>query len=263
MKKLILTIALILAICTSLFSQNNTEDVVYLKNGSIIRGAIVEWRPDSIMKVEIAGGSQLVFNASEVKYYAREKKKIKEKENFKIKDSIVEREIIRPKTEIAFNRGFRFGLEGGSIIGSGDNQNKNPLSIHTQCMYHFLPATSAGLGIGFEFFSTTQAPLYIDLRQYLNQRFYAPYLFVQSGWLIPIGPTHYDLTGYKTKAKPGYMVNPGIGFLLPLSEKTDISISISYRYQQIKYSMADYYKPNYERIEKMNRLNLKIGFSLH
>jgi hypothetical protein len=251
------TLALILVISASLpmFSQKNMEDVIHLKNGSEIHGTIVEWKPDSIMKVEIAGGSLFVFKASEIQFYARiEKKK---------KDIVPDAEIKKPKTEIVFNRGIRFNLEGGWIIGSGDNQNKNPFSIHTQCMYHLLPTTSAGLGIGFEFFSTTRAPLYADVRQYLNKRYYAPYIFFQSGWLIPIGPSHYDITGYQTKSKPGYMVNPGFGFLLPLGEKCDVTFSISYRYQKIIYAIDDYYKPNYERIEKMNRLNLKIGFSFH
>jgi hypothetical protein len=48
------------------------EDVIYLKDGSIIRGVILEEVPGETYKIEIAGGSVLVFEADEVKKIVRE-----------------------------------------------------------------------------------------------------------------------------------------------------------------------------------------------
>lgn len=49
-----------------LLAQTTTQDVVYLKNGSIIRGEVVEYQAEGKIKIEIAGGSLLVYDSSEV-----------------------------------------------------------------------------------------------------------------------------------------------------------------------------------------------------
>ena len=72
MKKLLLTTIFFLAI-TIAFAQNNYQDVVYLKNGSIIRGIIIEQVPNESMKIETANGSLFVLKFSEVEKMTRER----------------------------------------------------------------------------------------------------------------------------------------------------------------------------------------------
>jgi hypothetical protein len=48
------------------------EDVIYLKDGSVIRGVIVEEVPGETYKIELYGGSALVFEADEVEKIIRE-----------------------------------------------------------------------------------------------------------------------------------------------------------------------------------------------
>jgi hypothetical protein len=48
------------------------EDVIYLEDGSIIRGVIIEEVPGETYKIEIAGGSVFVFEADEVARIERE-----------------------------------------------------------------------------------------------------------------------------------------------------------------------------------------------
>ncbi len=50
----------------------NYEDVVYLKNGSIIRGTIVEKDPNANVKIETKDGSLFVYPYSEVERTAQE-----------------------------------------------------------------------------------------------------------------------------------------------------------------------------------------------
>lgn len=64
MKKLIL-LAVIL-ISTFGFSQTQTRDVVYLKNGSIIKGQIKEMNPSESLKIETGDGSLFVYKMSEI-----------------------------------------------------------------------------------------------------------------------------------------------------------------------------------------------------
>jgi hypothetical protein len=57
----------------SAFAQANYQDVVYLNNGSIVRGVIVEQIPNKTLKIETADGSVFVFNVSEIEKMTKEK----------------------------------------------------------------------------------------------------------------------------------------------------------------------------------------------
>ena len=66
--KIILTIAiLILIVCDeTVIADNTKEDVIYLNNGGMIRGNLLEAIPDSIVKIEAVNGSILVINMQEI-----------------------------------------------------------------------------------------------------------------------------------------------------------------------------------------------------
>ncbi len=53
-------------------SGEDYDDVIYLNDGSIIRGIIVEEVPGEIYKIEIAGGSILVYEPDEIEKIVRE-----------------------------------------------------------------------------------------------------------------------------------------------------------------------------------------------
>lgn len=72
-----LFVVTILVIITSVtngaLAQNaNYEDVVYLKNGSIIHGTIIEQIPNESLKVKTKDGSVFVYNLSEVSKLSKE-----------------------------------------------------------------------------------------------------------------------------------------------------------------------------------------------
>jgi len=63
MKKIILITALLM----SLFSYSQqTRDVVYLKNGSIVKGTITEMNPSKDLKIETSDGSLFVYQMSDI-----------------------------------------------------------------------------------------------------------------------------------------------------------------------------------------------------
>ena len=70
MKKILLTTVFILT-ATILLAQN-LQDVVYLRNGSIIRGTIIEQVPNESLTIETADGSFFVFAIDEVERIRRE-----------------------------------------------------------------------------------------------------------------------------------------------------------------------------------------------
>jgi hypothetical protein len=54
----------ILALSTAVFSQTGPKDVVYLKNGSIIKGFVLEQIPDQTVKIQTTDGNVYVFKMS-------------------------------------------------------------------------------------------------------------------------------------------------------------------------------------------------------
>ena len=71
MKKLFMLLLLI-SINTFVFAQDNFQDVVYLKNGSIIHGMIVEQVPGKSLKIETKDKNVFVFQLEEVEKITKE-----------------------------------------------------------------------------------------------------------------------------------------------------------------------------------------------
>ena len=63
MRKLLLLLTLLLSISTYVAAQNYTE-VVYLKNGSIIKGVIIEQVPNVSLKIKTSDGSLIMWRKS-------------------------------------------------------------------------------------------------------------------------------------------------------------------------------------------------------
>lgn len=77
MRKIIYVLAALLAIgifAENLYAQDN-QDVVYLKNGSIIKGTIVEEVPGVSLKIKTKDGSLFVYQMDEVEKITKEEKK--------------------------------------------------------------------------------------------------------------------------------------------------------------------------------------------
>jgi len=72
MKKISLLLCLMCLCAFTIKAQQNYEDVVFLKNGSIIRGTIVEQIPNQSLKIKTKDGSVFVYNISEVEKMTKE-----------------------------------------------------------------------------------------------------------------------------------------------------------------------------------------------
>ena len=71
MKRTILFLTFMMSL-TLASAQTIMQDVVYLKNGSIIRGDIIEMTPDGVVKVVTSDGSLFVYPYAEVERYGKE-----------------------------------------------------------------------------------------------------------------------------------------------------------------------------------------------
>jgi hypothetical protein len=68
--RLIYLAAVLILSVTALIAQ--TKDVVHLKNGSVIKGSILEMIPDKTIKIQTTDGNIFVYNMSEVEKISKE-----------------------------------------------------------------------------------------------------------------------------------------------------------------------------------------------
>jgi len=66
LKRLLILLFLMLSV---LIAQNDSSDIVYLKNGSIIKGKITQFITDSIVTIEIEQNNALSFKMSEIEKF--------------------------------------------------------------------------------------------------------------------------------------------------------------------------------------------------
>jgi len=89
------------------------QDVVYLKNGSIIKGVITEQIPDVSIKIETSDGSIFVFKADEIEKIDKSKLPV-------VKSEVVQTTVKKPVVDVN-DYGSHFSMEasigGGGIAG--------------------------------------------------------------------------------------------------------------------------------------------------
>lgn len=72
MKKLTFLFFVLLVTVFVSAQQNNLIDVVYLKNGSILKGVIIEQVPNELIKLQTADGNVFVYQTSEIERISKE-----------------------------------------------------------------------------------------------------------------------------------------------------------------------------------------------
>ena len=76
MLRLVLIMCLTAFVAVSQVCAQQMEDVVYLKNGGVVRGTIVEQIPDKSLKIQTRDGNVLVFTMDEIAKLSKETPKV-------------------------------------------------------------------------------------------------------------------------------------------------------------------------------------------
>lgn len=248
----IFTLILGLLITIPSFAQKRKQDVVYLKNGSIIRGTIVLQDPGKLIKLKTSDNSLWVFTNEQI-------------------DSITKPVIVRipPKT------GYFNLTETGFLAGDYSNATRAIFSLINVNSWHFKNGISTGIGVGVELSKESYLPIVADVRYYFGQKRSVPFVSLQAGYSIPLGGSYeqiiYAINDIRVNpvyfpgpvpnysndpisATGGFLVNPGIGIQTPLNENLAMTFGVGYRYMRYSYTRTDY-KLDID----YNRLSLKIG----
>lgn len=239
MKKHLLLLIILTIIALPLSSQK-TKDALYLKNGSVIYGKLLEIS-ENRYKIQTSDGSLFNFSSDEVDKFLKES----------------------PRYDGRKSNGAGFALEAGLLVGSQNSDLDAPFSFNIIANYTSSTKNIFGIGSGVEFLGSTFSPLFFEYKRLFNDRKTAPFIFFRGGALVHTGGDeendpnnqYYYPKDYKGGASLG--IGTGISWS---KEDMETYLSFAYRYAETSYKQDSYNDITYTYKINYNRLEVKFGF---
>ncbi len=235
-------IALILS--TTLLSAQEV-DHVYLKNGSVIRGNILEVEPVDHVKIQDLSGNIWYYPISDVE---------------RITSEPFRDQPYGKKERLEFTAGFVNMTSIGFLAGSSNNAQPAPFSLIMVNGWRNTAGLFTGIGLGVEFLTTNYFPIFADLRYDLPGKDVVPYVMAKGGYSLPLSGDReeYDIT-YDYSGGP--LVGVGIGLKIKSRDHFAWDIGLLYRYQQTSYmEKYDWNNQEYTYKDIYNRIEIRLGF---
>lgn len=210
MKKIFLLFSLLILVFT-IHARQSYQDVVYLKNGSIIRGVIVELVPDHTLKIETADKSLLVFDFDEVILLTREP--------ITSENGNDSRNNSYKKTNGHIEVGYVFNNLTSEL---------NSFSLNVSTQHNFGHHFSLGGGVGFRKISEIDGyymPFFLDLKSHFLKTKVTPLANLKIG---------YSFAPQNSFNRVGYMVNPNIGVNFKLDRTSSLFLNFGYEFQNFE-----------------------------
>lgn len=221
-------------------SSQKTKDALYLKNGSVIYGKLLEIS-ENRYKIQTSDGSLFNFSSDEVDKFLKES----------------------PRYDGRKSNGAGFALEAGLLVGSQNSDLDAPFSFNIIANYTSSTKNIFGIGSGAEFLGSTFSPLFFEYKRLFNDRKTAPFIFFRGGALVHTGGDeendpnnqYYYPKDYKGGASLG--IGTGVSWS---KEDMETYLSFAYRYAETSYKQDSYNDITYTYKINYNRLEVKFGF---
>ena len=231
MRKILLVLFGILGFSVLSIAQNYRE-VVYLKNGSIIKGIIIEQTPNMSLKIKTADGSIFAYQMDEIEKMTKEEDTVSQ--SFK-------------RTTNGYRTvGYRGFIEVGGGFGvgyAGDGVFSFQTSHGYQCTPYFYLGAGVGLDVHFGY-EAIFMPIFANIRtNFLNR---------------PITPFFDAKIGYSVVDGMGLYFNPNFGVSFGLNKKAALNLGIGYNMQMADVYYYDGYYSDYYR-EIIGTICFKLG----
>ncbi|MDO9511168.1 MAG: hypothetical protein Q7J34_05380 [Bacteroidales bacterium] len=226
----ILLLSFLLAMPLFILAQRPGVQTIFLKNGSVIKGFIVEEVPNKSYKVQTADQSTFVFSIEDVEKIVWETPPSRPP-FFRNRQADPQ-----PLGEVSpYN--LNFDLIFGTPINQNDNYYLDNFSgLNASLTYKLKRNFSAGIGVGLENYDGINwIPVFLELRSEVKHGLTSPYVYGRIGYSTP--SDHYNYRNYTG----GLIVGVGFGVNTELSANTSLGISLGYRYQNFKYDEQIYY----------------------
>lgn len=223
-----------------LFAQKNEQDVVYLKNGSIIRGFISEFQPDKSVTIKTADQNIFVFEMSEVEKLTRE---------------------LPPNTKQYHIKQKGYFNETSFVIGVGGDKDDftTALSVTTVNGYQVNRFFRIGGGVGvthYADYSHTFFPLFARVSGDMIKCRITPIYFADAGYAFLVEKDAYYNNTEELSSSGGLMLHTGVGIKFYTAHKASFSLTAGFSLQksereyQYNWSDGNHYreKRDYRRI---------------
>ncbi|MDR2765503.1 MAG: hypothetical protein LBB90_10815 [Tannerella sp.] len=251
MRKFLLGAVILWGLMPFLHAQERVEEVLYLKNGSVIRGTVVELVPNQSVKIQTADGSLFVFEMEEVEKLTKEPLPGRRNRN---------RPLYVPDREEQKRAGRFSGMLQVAGFGYQELLSSYGMFFFESsyiCGYRFRDFLFVGGGVGLEhaegdFLDNTnfRIPIFVALKLNLNHKRVSPYFQLEVG-------KRFNSNSY---FQDGIFVYPkiGIDFNLGARKRRALFLSISlFEYGNLPsfyYQSSSFYPDYYE-----NEFYLKTG----
>ena len=263
-------------------AQSNYEDVVYLKNGSVIHGLIIEQVPNESLKIQTKDRNIFVFKMDEISKITKEEVQpvVQPIVQPPVSSEPVTKEPPKPKTkkvsgytnitEMTFARSFNRSESMYDNYGYSypyeshfDNINNGPcFGIQTVNGYQFNPYFSMGAGIGMQAYNELfLVPFFLHVSgTFMNARV-SPFVAGEIGNSFTRSQIFGINTSYQDEG--GFMgsVVGGVKFF-PVPRMA-LNFSIGFRYQEIRveneYTGNTYYSAYSNK--SLNQFTVRAGFT--
>jgi hypothetical protein len=241
MKRLFIFLTLLIVVGFSLSAQR-TKDVLYLKNGSMVYGKLIEIKDDQY-RMQTAEGSIFIFKTDEVERFAKES----------------------PNYDGRKKNGFGFALEAGLLVGSQETDYPSPFSFNVLAGTTISTRNIVSFGSGVEFLGKPYMPLFLEYKYIFTEKKAAPFIFARGGGLVRVSatdPDSYDSgTSYDTpfnyKGGGSFTLGSGISWA---RDDYETYLSFAYRYAHTSYQEKEYNTGVVTYSNSFNRLEIKFGF---
>jgi len=220
------------------------EDVVYLSNGSIIRGTLISDSVSGKIKILNHSGDLWVFDSSELDSLTREKP-------FEYK-------------AMQFNKpGLEFGVNGELLVRSGSSAIGSAVipGLNVSLGYRYNSYLTASGEVGMEFYERMEIPLSAGIRIRSSTRSLSPLLILRAGYTIP-GEKRPDDWDYSYESFGGLHSTIGAGVERILNDNSSFLFTFSYHFQKLNYHLIPLHQwvQERDRTETYSRVRLTIGY---
>lgn len=224
MKKSTLLLFTLLVSAVVFAQQNNLTDVVYLKNGSILRGIIIEQIPNESIKLQTADNNILVYKTDEIERITKEP--VSNRNNFRNNDE---------------RKGF-IGLSLGAAFPVGDASGM-PIGA-TLSLIDFGYLFTQNIGIAGKWFGNGHAENGVSfgvgglMAGFLASTPISPKANFEGRGLIGLGTFTAEYAGKSASSDAYFAYDLGVGGRINTSNKVSLLINADY------IGMSDYNSVN-------------------
>ena len=217
-------------LATSSLSAQKMQEVIYLKNGSIIKGTVIEQVPNEFVKIRTRDGSIYVYPIAEVVKITKESSS----DRF---------------SRVSDTHGYKAFVDFALTAAGGVYDVR--AEFVTSHGYRIDPYIYAGMGVGLHYYrgSRVLIPVFVDGRVSFLDGPISPFINLRTGYSFKVSE----------KMEGGFYISPMFGVRFVIGESIALNLAAGYSFQNIK---VDYYSNGQMTGLTTDGFTLRLGLEL-